>query len=355
MSLFAAIDSSGQTQFIGEVLRGASCGCFCAECKSPVVAKQGRDHAWHFAHEASQERPQCLPGSINLLRRLAIQRVLGCFPLTLPECKQLVVPDWGYAGTHETAAWTLPACRLAETDALAAFGKPVARLNPIGMLECSIGLWVQVGELTAQSQAEFDGEVVYHCPVPPKGAITTQTSAVDFLERNSAWHWQKMPDALGTLAQARQRLQERLVAQQAEQVDKQQRLRSLQGTRSASWDEPSSLLPQLQPSAPLPVWVSLKKKHSSFFAYQMLAKDQFWIVMASADHDGYYIVPGAGWWDGWDESLPASVGQADLVKGAYRGNGRIDNAIACMQRLGVSASRIDSDPALICIFTGWKD
>ena len=32
-----------------------------------------------------------------------------------------------HAGIHETAAWTLPACRLAGTDAWAALDQPVAR------------------------------------------------------------------------------------------------------------------------------------------------------------------------------------------------------------------------------------
>ena len=168
MSLFAAIDSVGQTRYIGEVVRGAACACFCAECKSPLAARQGSDHVWHFAHEASQERPQCLPGSVNLLRRLAIQRLLACTSLTLPECKQVVAADGRYAGIHETAAWTLPACRLAETDALAAFNQPVARLNPVGMPDCSIGLWVRIGDLSGQTDAAFDGAVVYRCPAPPR-------------------------------------------------------------------------------------------------------------------------------------------------------------------------------------------
>ena len=73
-----------------------------------------------------------------------------------------------HAGIHETAAWTLPACRLAGTDAWAALDQPVDRLNPVGMPDCSIGLWVQIGDQSGPTQAAFDGAVVYRCPAPPR-------------------------------------------------------------------------------------------------------------------------------------------------------------------------------------------
>lgn len=369
MSLFAAIDADGNTRYIGEVVRGAACGCFCAECKSPVVAKQGTDHVWHFAHEASQERPQCLPGSINLLRRLAIERLLESDTLVLPECQKVVSADRPYADIQEVAAWTLPVGCITQRDLQAAFNKPVAQLNPVMIPRCTIGLWVQIGELTQETSGDFGGELVYRCQAPPKGAITTHASAVAFLQQYSRWHWHRLPDVFGVLKQAKKQLQDRVSAQQAEQVAKLQRLRALLQQRSAPIggqrtsfvsrtpmhsDEFSA--PSPQPADALrPQWADFKKKNTSFFAFQMRTEGEFWIVMEAADSIGYYIVPGGGWWDGWDEALPLSIGTADLHKGAYRGDGAVDRAIQSLRNLGVAASRIDSDASLICAFTGWKD
>lgn len=370
MSLFAALDAEGNTRFVGEVLRGAACGCFCGECRSPVVAKQGTDQVWHFAHEASQERPQCLPGSINLLRRLATEILLATESMAVPECRQVVSADWRHADIHEVAKWSLPAVCIAQRDLQASARQPVAQLNPVGVVAWTVGLWVQIGDPTEVSGGEFDGELVYHCPAPPKGAITTHADAVAFLQQHGGWRWQRMPDVCGALEQAEKRLQDRIAARETEQVEKLQRLRILAAQRNAfpgvhgaaffsrqpSHHEAMLEVSQLQTPVPaLPKWTDLKKKNSSFFAFAMTDPGQFWIAMDAFDFPGYYVVPGTGWWDGWDEALPPSIGEADLLKGAYCGDGPVDRAIESLRRLGVSASRIDSDASLICAFTGWKD
>jgi competence protein CoiA len=33
-----------------EVARGAACNCLCPGCDSPVIARQGTEREWHFAH-----------------------------------------------------------------------------------------------------------------------------------------------------------------------------------------------------------------------------------------------------------------------------------------------------------------
>jgi competence CoiA-like predicted nuclease len=39
-------------QFVSpdEVPRGQACNCVCSGCEHPVIAKQGTEKAWHFAH-----------------------------------------------------------------------------------------------------------------------------------------------------------------------------------------------------------------------------------------------------------------------------------------------------------------
>lgn len=86
----------------------------------------------------------------------------------------------------------------------------------------------------------------------------------------------------------------------------------------------------------------------------MRSEDEYWIVMEASDCPGCYIVPGSGLQEGWDEALPASAGSPDLDKGAYWHEGAIDLAIAAIRKLGVLASRIDSDARAIATFTNWK-
>ena len=84
LGLFAGLDSTGVIRFVADVPRGSACGCFCSACGSPLVAKRGDVKIWHFAHEASQERPECLIGAANLLRRLAIEHLQAAQYIELP-------------------------------------------------------------------------------------------------------------------------------------------------------------------------------------------------------------------------------------------------------------------------------
>lgn len=37
---------------VGNVRRGNACGCICPSCRTPLVARQGDEKAWHFAHRS---------------------------------------------------------------------------------------------------------------------------------------------------------------------------------------------------------------------------------------------------------------------------------------------------------------
>lgn len=361
MSLFAALDNLGNTKYVGEVPRGAACGCFCAECRSPLVAKQGPDQIWHFAHEASQERPQCLPGSINLLRHLAISLLLAPDTMSLPECQHTMSLNRGYGALTGEAKWQLPIATIIERNLDAPYAKSVAAMQPVDLPDCRIGLWVQIGDLAIDDNGFFEGVLIYHCGAPSKGTITTHASAIEYLQNNSRMYWQRMPDVYGVLRQAQEELKQRLDAQEAHNHPFQgERLQSLSFARalmrqqiSARWAPPPAVSPT-QTKTDSPSWAKLKRKNSSYFAFRMSADTAYWVAMESADHEGYYVVPGNCYWDGWDEALPPSLGVADLTLGAYRGDGPVIQATQAMRRLGVDASRIDSDVSVICAFTGWQ-
>lgn len=75
--IFAGIDASERMRFVADVPGGLACGCFCPNCRAVLVAKQGEENAWHFAHEQSQERPECRIGALNLLRRLIAEEFIA--------------------------------------------------------------------------------------------------------------------------------------------------------------------------------------------------------------------------------------------------------------------------------------
>ena len=353
MSLFAAIDAAGHTRYIGEVVRGAGCACVCAECGSPVVAKHGDDQVWHFAHEASQERPQCFAGSLNLLRRLAIELLLAEHLPLLPPFSQLVTAAPPHADITEWAMWELREAAYACRYPLAPRGSAIAELELHGFPGVRIALWVQIGESSPHSSGAFSGELVYFCPAPSTGSIRSHANALEYLQRSSRWIWMRCPDVYGALEAALANVAARVGTSQARQELARQRtaprLARPDGAEAADVFAAAPGRPQA------PYWTRLKKDRSSYFAFEMRAAGESWIVMEAADLPGYYVVPGAGLVDGWDEALPISLGKADVRKGAYYGDGAISHAIFSLRSMGEVGSRIDSDAALIAAFTGWRE
>jgi hypothetical protein len=287
---------------------------------------------------------------------LAIESLLVGDFMQMPPCRQRVSSNVRFSGIQEVAEWALPAGVFLSQDELAAFNQPVATIGLCGFPDSVIGLWVQIGDLALESIAGLTGELVYHCPIPPKGSITTRASALEFLQTNSRWHWQQMPDVYQALAQAHDRVKERMDAYAREQLAKVQQMQALLRSRRVgnSQQERGFGNVQAMPAHMLPAWSALKKVNSSYFAFKMKSDCESWVVMESAEHVGYYIVPGGGLVDGWDESLPPSFGRVDVERGVYVGEGPVGRGIELIRSLGVAASRIDSDAMAICNFIGWN-
>lgn len=105
----------------------------------------------------------------------------------------------------------------------------------------------------------------------------------------------------------------------------------------------------------VPTWSNLKKRNTAFHAFKLRDEQNFWVLINSALHDGYFIVPSPELFDGWDEALPSSLGKPDYEKNAYIGNGDflpVDKWFYTSKRL--EASNIDSDSALTLKFTQTK-
>ncbi|MCG7988388.1 MAG: competence protein CoiA family protein [Candidatus Thiodiazotropha sp. LLP2] len=87
---------------VEDVPRGANCGCICPACKTPLIARQGEEKEWHFAHASRKvyERTQkeCEFSFYLSVRMMARQIIGNELKLTLPEYRDSVskyIPDLG--------------------------------------------------------------------------------------------------------------------------------------------------------------------------------------------------------------------------------------------------------------------
>lgn len=74
--------ASGLMIHVSQADRGQDCGCVCAECGGPLIARKGPERADHFAHKASN--PNCVTAPETSLHRMAKQLLAGGGRLLLP-------------------------------------------------------------------------------------------------------------------------------------------------------------------------------------------------------------------------------------------------------------------------------
>ncbi len=71
------------------VPRGKECGCICPSCKTPLIAKQGPEKQWHFAHASrdvyTQTKKECEYSFFVSVRLMARQIINSTLSIKLPE------------------------------------------------------------------------------------------------------------------------------------------------------------------------------------------------------------------------------------------------------------------------------
>lgn len=73
----------GKIVDIYSVARGLSCGCHCLNCGALLVAKQGDERAWHFAHD--HRNPSCSSAKVRAMHAdLYLRRLLERGRIELP-------------------------------------------------------------------------------------------------------------------------------------------------------------------------------------------------------------------------------------------------------------------------------
>lgn len=75
---------------VRSVQRGQKCACTCPSCRTPLIARQGTEKAWHFAHLTrgthALTAQQCEFAFFVSVRLMARQMLAPQFEVVLPDC-----------------------------------------------------------------------------------------------------------------------------------------------------------------------------------------------------------------------------------------------------------------------------
>jgi hypothetical protein len=360
--LFAGLGREGAMRFVGEVERGAACGCVCPECGSPLVAKQGNEKDWHFAHEGGQERPECEAGAINMLRRLAVEYLRGQPTLDLPPCRERVKVRSPLRELSEDVEWSV------RTEGAVQWIDRPSKSSPVGRAQLESGadleIFVEIGDQVSRnypSGTEAKASVVFWSTLPVVSDLRKRLYAEQHLRRHGQFIWRHHPDNFGIAEAARARLRDEAQSDE-EHVDRIRRRQAEEAGRK--WSGIAGRLQQPPPdvvhrpltrvaeenSVDLKGSESLAKKYDwapdqkpgSAFIFYRLRDGSAWVVYTLQDASrGLAAWPCAE--EGWDEALPLHVGIPDLALGIYR----VPDLASAMTFLAARAEvvRATSDPS----------
>lgn len=318
LSIFAGLDNDDVLRFVGDVPRGAACGCRCAACGAPLVAKRGEEKVWHFAHEASQERPDCLAGAVNLLRRLAIEQLRDAPPLTLPTFRRLVSTKLPLPKLSETIELDVQPIAVDQWNDAPPHGSPVARLIlPDGDYAT---MFVEVQARNAVTLALQPGvaAVLVEISLPPDGSVLKDLAAAKaYLENSRQIIWKQHPTGDALTVSTLRRLNERAQALEHERL-------VLAGLRRREdfGNRVEVLVYKLEPVATAPIeadnpdWIAWRKPKSSYIFYAS-REGNGWLLLQHRE-GGQVLMPWPVAIEGWDEALPPRIGVPDHVLGGYR-------------------------------------
>lgn len=368
MTFFAAITPEGETRFIDEVPRGSACGCICPVCLSPLVAKQGAIKDWGFAHIADQERPDCKPGALNLLRHLAIRELLKNPELDIPTYRnrQVHYELWEpYELRYPPGTTTTVADRPALDHWVALVNIPCTPPAP----PLQVGLWVQIGKAMPRlaNELKLQGQLVYRFDTPLVGTIRSEADALAHLSKTGILRWLVPPDINGQRAAALRRLERRVneKAAQEQALLQANRDRLQQARYGGNRNDPllahhqteipapvNPYAPAQHDASPLPEWASEVKPKTAIFGFRLRQDATTWVVFTNIEGD-ICTVPAMGAFEGWDEALPASIGIADNYRGWYRAHHQDINQVTnTFYRLGTK-SHVASE--LASVYRFFKD
>lgn len=325
LGLFAGLDSAGAIRFVGDVPRGLACGCFCPGCGSPLVAKRGETNIWHFAHEASQERPECLIGAANLLRRLSIEQLQMAQHIDLPPYTTIVQAGNFPRIVQQQVTWST------KCDSISGWAhQPAQKCKVAQMLtdnDVQVVLYVDVASRPNMRSADVApeiGEIHFLVPPPEPGQLRALTDALAHISKSGRFHWIYLPDVDRQVTIAQEQVNTEAMnlerESEAERLRQEKVGREVVALRRLSAPGPEPLAsfssPQIRLDNPSPdnatPWAIWRKSNTTFMFYG-LHDETGWMVITH--QDGRLIAVPWPFFEGWDEALPDRFGKADPTLG----------------------------------------
>lgn len=310
LSIFAGLYATGALRFVGDVPRGAACGCTCADCGASLVARRGDIRNWHFAHEASQERPDCFAGAVNLLRRLAIQRL-----------RDFGIPSLPVYST--TAATKFPLRPLSETitcspgrASVDAWEVEPGQAGAVALLRLASGtgirLFVTVGpnaQVRTSDVRAGEGAIFFNVPLPfAAEQLKDLEAAIRHIDENGALFWRHFPDAGPLKAEALARLEAEAKKPLKRSPAQWEPVRS-PPREAPAWQYAAPVPPAPAPEKDESPWAAWRKPRHAFLCYG-LRDGSGWVLFPHSD--GRHVMAPYPMFDGWDEAMPPRIGTASL-------------------------------------------
>jgi hypothetical protein len=266
-NLFAAVDAARQIRFIDDVPSGAACSCFCAACGSPLIARKGSVKVHHFAHEANQERPECLAGALNLLRRLAADFLRESATPVLPQYRRQVSRRLLSGHATELVEWDAQPVRVDWFDETHQ-GAPVGRI----LLDNDVSVDVLItiaDDPPPQSQVDSPtGALAFYTYLPEYEVLCSRAGVLGHLGGTGRLVWIYQPDVYGLVSDAVKRLRARYDKEEAlanERARKEREHFDQAYAVSVAAPETAGAKEESAPAAP---WTAEKKRNASFFGYR---------------------------------------------------------------------------------------
>lgn len=304
VKLFAAVDAAKEIRFIDDVPAGAACACFCAACGSPLIARKGTIKAHHFAHEASQERPECLVGALNLIRRVAAEllRTEGMPPL--PAYRRQVSRRLLSGMATELVQWDAQPVRIEWLEG-GSQGDPVARLLLDNEVQADLLITIAEDPPSLSHVESSEGAIAFYTALPDYEILCSHTAVLEYLRHTGRFVWIHQPDVYGLIADASKRLRARYEAEEAQAEERARRDREQFERRHAELLAVASP-PAPAAAAPTPPWATAKKRNGSYFGYRF-ADETVWVYFEL--EGGGYGLRALGASGEWQQQVPPGWGQ----------------------------------------------
>ena len=356
---FAALDAStNEVRFVGDVAQGRAANCICPACRSPLIAKQGQLNVWHFAHSAGQERPECYPGAVNLMRRIAIE-VLMDSEITLPSCRVEVRAGSGVSVVRDVVQWTPGLTAGIEWHPDAPKLSPIARLSTID--GTNVGLWVDLDkppDVQLAEVVEGDGAMTFHFLLPSIAQMRTRALAESYIRRNGQFIWLKAPCNVPAIEAARAIVLSKAAAKERQRQDAGKLRANQAGIRWArirreglamatGGDGAVAHVPQPPAAALSDDPMIPDRQPGCVLTFYRLGDGTTWLRYRRKD--GIHVLrPWPDGKSGWQSALPRTFGHFDAELNAYR----MDNFLKNMDAIAAAAVEVRSGHDLTQVATG---